>query len=430
MSKDHRISDEMRRFSDEEEPDTSLERHSLDNDEPHPSLERRFLDTEEQDPSLEKGFTGQQEPPPSLEQNVWWIKIRKIVVTGVLLYLIYYSATSIAAYLSAPRLDMTMSPLAGATAVTIVSAKKSELVSTVTYTGTVIPKSVVKVFPRIEGWLDEIFVDVGDAVVEGELLVRLDEKELLTTLAERKAHRVYTEREHQRDTRLVKEGAISQSEADRSKMMFSEAKAKEDKIKTLLSYTEVTSPIDGIVTDRKKLINPGELVQPSTHLLDLADTQQMRVQIKVAEKDSYYVRVGTEVMIRFPSLPKVHSKIKAKVSTVFPQLDPRTRTSTVELLVENPKGIIRADMYAIVDIVLQRKSDAIMIPKQAILQVDGKTAVFTTDTVVAEKKNVVLGISNNDLVEVTEGIKEGDMVIIKGARGLTDFQEVTVVSGY
>ncbi|MFB3115654.1 MAG: hypothetical protein ACE1ZW_06710, partial [Nitrospirales bacterium] len=58
------------------------------------------------------------------------------------------------------------------------------------------------------------------------------------------------------------------------------------------------------------------------------------------------------------------------------------------------------------------------------------TVVFTTDTVVAEMKSVVLGISSKDMVEVVKGIKAGDRVITKGARGLTDFQEVTVVSGY
>ena len=382
-----------------------------------------------------------KETGPSLEKNEGSTKVRqvgvrgvrllvKVVVTGGLLYLIYNSAIFIAAYLSAPRLDMTMSPLTGATAVTIVLAKKGKISSTVTYTGTVIPKSVVKVFSRIEGWIDGIYVDVGDVVRKGQLLVRLDEQELLTTLAERKAHMTFTELEYQRDSRLVMEGAISQSEADRSQMMFRSAKAKVEKIKTKISYTKVTSPINGIIINRVKLINPGELVHSATHLFDMADTRQMRVQVKVAEKDSHYVRVGTRATIRFPSLPKSYNKINARVSTVFPKLNLRTRTSTVELLIDNPKGNIRVDMYAVVDFVLRRKSNAVIIPRQAVLQVEGETVVFITDTVVAEKMPVVLGISSKDMVEVVKGIKAGDRVITKGARGLTDFQEVTVVSGF
>ena len=262
------------------------------------------------------------------------------------------------------------------------------------------------------------------------LLIKLDERELLTTRAERRAHRVFTQREYQRDARLVKEGAISQSEADRSRMMFEEARAKDQQIETLLSYTEVTSPIDGLVTNRLKLINPGELVHPNTHLLDLADTQQMRVQVKVAGKDLPHIQVGTTATVRFPSLSVPDNTIAAQVSAVFPQLNPRTRTSTVELMVDNPKGLLRTDMFAIVDLVLEQKSDAITIPRQAVLQIEGESVVFTTDTVVAMKQSVVLGISSNDMVEIVEGINEGDMVITKGARGLTDFQEVAVVSGF
>ncbi len=379
--------------------------------------------------NLKSRFQDAQESVQSLEEKDWWIKGRKVVVTGLLLLLIYYSATSVAAYLSAPRLDMTMSPLAGAVAVAIVPAERREIVSTVTYTGTVIPKSVVKMFPRIEGWIEDILVDVGDVVKKGQLLIKLDERELLTTRAERRAHRVFTQREYQRDARLVKEGAIAQSEADRSRMMFEEARAKDQQIETLLSYTEVTSPIDGLVTNRLKLINPGELVHPTTHLLDLADTQQMRVQVKVAGKDLPHIQVGTTATVRFPSL-SVENTIAAQVSAVFPQLNPRTRTSTIELMVENPKGHLRADMFAIVDLVLEQKSDAITIPRQAVLQIEGESVVFTTDTVVAMKQPVVLGISSNNMVEVVEGIQEGDMVITKGARGLTDFQEVAVVSGF
>lgn len=366
----------------------------------------------------------------SLDHKGWWIRGRKVVVTGLLLVLIYYSATSVAAYLSAPRLDMTMSPLAGAVAVAVAPATRGEMVSTVTYTGTVIPKSVVNVFPRIEGWMEHIFVDVGDTVKKGQVLVKLDQREVLTNLAEQRAHRIFTAREFARDIRLVKEGAIPQSEADRSRMMVDAARAKEQRMETLLSYTEILSPIDGLVTKRVKLINPGELVHPSTHLLDIADTRQMRVQVKVAGKDISKIRVGTEGIVRFPSLPVSDNTIETIVSDVFPQLDPRTRTSTVELIVENSKGLIRADMYAVVDLVLERKPDVVMVPREAVLQMDDEAVVFTTDTVVAMKQPVVLGISSKGSVEVMEGINEGDMVITKGARGLTDFQEVSVVSGF
>lgn len=368
----------------------------------------------------------------SLKTQSWWIRLRKWVVTGVLLLVIYYGATSVASYLSAPRIDMTMSPIAGPVAVTVAPAVKGEIHSTVTYTGTVTPLFEVTIYPRTTGWLERILVDIGDRVKKGQVLVRLDKRELLTKLAERRAHLVFLEQEYQRDSRLVQENAIPPSEADRTKMMYDEAKAQMANIETLLSYTDIISPIDGVVTDRLLLNNPGQLVNSGTPILKLANVSRMRVQVKVAGRDASFLKSGrqgggTEARIRFPALGD--RTFLTRVSKVFPPLEPGTRTATAELLLGNPEGMIHAGMYAIVDFVLGKKSDAVLIPRQAVLQVEGKTAVFVTDSVVAMKRPVTLGLAGKDRVEVLDGIKEGELVITKGSRGLTDGQEVRIVAG-
>lgn len=368
----------------------------------------------------------------SLQAKGWWVGLRKWVVTAVLLLLIYYAATSVAAYLSAPRIEMTMSPITGPVAVTVAPATKGEIRSTVTYTGTVVPWHEVTVYPRTNGWLERILVDVGDRAQRGQVLVRLDQRELQTKVAEQQAHLVFLEQEFQRDTRLVQEKAISQSEADRTKMMYEVAKAQVANITTLLSYTEITSPIDGLVTERLLLDRPGQLVNPATPILKLADVGRMRIQVKVAEQDAPHLKggrrgEGTEAVVRFPALE--NRSVEATVSQVFPPLDPVTRTTTAELVVENSGGAIHAGMYAVVDFALGKKADAVLIPRQAVLQVEGQPTVFVTDSVVAMKRPVTLGLAAKDQVEVLDGVKEGELVITKGSRGLTDFQEVRVVAG-
>lgn len=368
----------------------------------------------------------------SLETRSWWIGLRKWLVTGLLLLVIYYAATSIAAYLSAPRIEMTMSPIAGPVAVTVALAQKGEIRSTVTYTGTVTPWHEVAVYPRTNGWLERILVDVGDRMQRGQVLVRLDKREMQTTQAERQAHLVFLEQEFQRDSRLVQEKAIPQSEADRTRMMYEAAKAQVANIKTLLSYTEITAPIDGLVTERLLLNNPGQLVNPGTPILKLADVSRMRVQVKVAEKDGPRLTsgrqgAGTEALVRIPALGD--KTFATTVSEVFPPLDPGTRTTTAELVVDNRDGSIHAGMYAIVDLVLGKKTDAVLIPRQAVLPIEGQPTVFVTDSVVAMKRPVTLGLAAKDQVEVLDGVKEGELVITKGSRGLTDFQEVRVVAG-
>ena len=193
----------------------------------------------------------------------------------------------------------------------------------------------------------------------------------------------------------------------------------------ILSYTDVYAPITGSVT--KRHVYAGTLLKPGMPIVTIADASRMRVQVKVAENDIPSVRVGTEARIKFPSLPNPHNEHRARVSTVFPKLDPATRTGTVEMVIENPKGLIKADMYAIVDLILERRQRAITIPRLAVVEVEGKPTVFTVEGTIAKANEVKLGLTEGEKIEVIEGIKEGDMVIYKGNRGLVDGQEVAVI---
>lgn len=356
-------------------------------------------------------------------------RLKKWVTTAVLLTIIYYAATSIAVYLSAPQIEMTMSPIAGRVAVAVKPSTRGIIEQKVTYTGSVLPYFSTAIIPRVGGWLREIHVDAGDRVAKGQLLVRLDKQEIETRLAERRAHRVFMEQEHERNRRLLEAGAISRSEFDRSQAMYEQARAEEENAATLLSYTDILAPFDGIITEREKLINVEEYVQPGTHLMMLARTDQMRVQVRVSGQDIPLIKVGTAATIRFPNLPEQYQRIAARVSTIIPRLDPATRTATVETIVNNPERLIRTDMYAVVDLVLKRKTGAVLIPRHAVLEVEGKRVIFVTDSVVAMRREVILGIESGDLVEVVDGVKEGEMVIYKGQRGLTDFQEINIVAG-
>lgn len=357
-------------------------------------------------------------------------RFRKWAVTALLLVVIYYAATSVAAYLSAPRIEMTMSPIAGRVAVGVRPAEKGTIEQKVTYTGSVLPYFSTAIIPRVGGWLKEIHVDVGDRAKKGQLLIRLDRQELETRRADRRANRVFMEQEFARNQKLVEAGALSQSEFDRSMAMYEQARAEEENAAILVGYTDIVAPFDGVIAEREKLINLGEYVQPGTHLMMLAKTDRMRVQVRVAGQDVPSIRVGMAALVRFPNLPERYRQISSSVSTVIPRLDPVTRTATIEMVIENPEGLIRADMYAVVDLVLQRKTDAVIIPRRAILEVEKKPTVFVTDSVVAMAREVKIGIAEGDRIEVVEGIREGEMVIEKGNRGLVDGQEINIVSGF
>jgi RND family efflux transporter MFP subunit len=353
----------------------------------------------------------------------------RALTSAVIIVILFYGVRAVVAVVTAPRVEMTMSPIAGNAAVSVAAAAKGAIASTVTYTGTVVPYEEILVSPRVQGWMDDIRVDVGDKVHKGQRLVSLDKTELRAQLEEIRARRIDQEKELERDRTLVKAGAISGSTFDLRQSEYDSAKGEEEARAARLSYTDITAPITGEVTDRIKLINPGELVQPGTVLLKLADLRRVRVQVNVAEPDAPKIKVGTPVVVRLPNLPPPHDKVKARVTTIFPQMDPVTRTTKVEILVDNPTGLMRPDMYAVVDLVLEREKTAIIVPRQSVIELDGKPTVFTTDMVVAMVHPVKLGVVEGDRIQILEGINDGDMVIVDGNRGLTDGQAINVVSG-
>ncbi len=233
------------------------------------------------------------------------------------------------------------------------------------------------------------------------------------------------------------EGKIKQQEANLAEMqarfkqvgsMIGKARAELQRSRTVYGYTDIVAPISGHVATRH--VYAGVLVKPGMPLVTIQDLHQVRVQVRVAEQDMSHVAAGTLAVVRFPSLPAPHNILNATVSTIFPQLDPVTRTLTVEMVIDNPDNRIQAEMYVVVDIILHHKPEALLIPRQAVIQVGGKPTVFTVDGSYAKANEVTLGIASGEQVEVVAGLNEGELVVFKGNRGLVDGQEVNLVGGF
>jgi multidrug efflux pump subunit AcrA (membrane-fusion protein) len=281
--------------------------------------------------------------------------------------------------------------------------------------------------------------------------------------AEAEANRAFWEREHERMQQLFREGAVAefdldnatrqhlaarakvaeqegrmkQQEANLAEMqaritqvesMRRKARAEVQRSRTVYGYTDVVAPISGRVA--KRHVYAGVLVKPGMPIVHIQDLHQVRIQVRVAEQDMPAIKVGTPALVRFPSLPAPHHTFQTTVSTIFPQLDPATRTVTVEMVLDNPDHRIQTEMYTVVDLLLAHQAQALVIPRQAVVAVDGKPTVFTVDGSYATAHAVTLGIAAGEQVEVVAGLNEGELVIFKGNRALVDGQEVNLVGGF
>lgn len=368
--------------------------------------------------------------------------MKKLAVTVVLLLVIYYGVTTVVAWITAPRIDMTMSPIAGAIAVTAEPAKIGSIERVVTYTGGVAPYQEVAVYPRTEGWVEKFTLYEGDHVREGQVIARLDRVELgarlangKASLAQARAAATFWEKEAPRLQQLYKGGAMSESDADNAVRQAASARAtvgameaEVERLATVLSYTDVVAPISGRVT--KRHIYAGILVRPGMPIVDLQDLSRVRVQVNVAASDLPFIRRGTPARVRL-GVTAEQAELHAKVTAVFPELDPTARTAVVELVLPNPGELIRPEMYAVVNLVLERKEKATLIPSLAVYQGPGQQPlVYITDGVTAFSRPVKLGIAQGHRVEVLDGVQEGEMVIWKGQRGLTDGTQVHLVTTF
>ena len=191
-----------------------------------------------------------------------------------------------------------------------------------------------------------------------------------------------------------------------------------------LSYTEIRSPISGVVTDRP--LFAGETAATGTTLITVMDTSALIAKLHIAQNQAQQLAVGGPASL---TVPGVADPVKAKVSLISPALDPGSTTVEVWLRVENSRGALRAGTPVHASIQGRTIQNALTIPREAVLATpDGSSKyvmVIAPDST-AKKKTVTVGIQNADDAQILSGISTSDMVITTGAYGLDENTKVKI----
>jgi len=172
----------------------------------------------------------------------------------------------------------------------------------------------------------------------------------------------------------------------------------------------LNSPIDGIVVERNATI--GASVGTEASVFKIIDISRVWIDANVFEKDLPRVRVGQPVKLTVTSFPG--STFSGKVIFINSVVDPDSRTVKVRTEVANSDGRLKPDMFANVEIITDVNSSAISVPQSAVLEDGGKSVVFVSEGNAYQKRQVQTGIKTGDLVEIIDGLKAGDKVVVKG----------------
>jgi RND family efflux transporter MFP subunit len=333
--------------------------------------------------------------------------------------------------------------------VRVAKVRAADGTMTVSLPGTTLAFASANIFARANGYIETRKVDIGDRVKTGNLLAQITAPELdhqiaqaeatlsqdHATLQQTQASRELARVTNDRDSTLVKKGWLTPQQGDTDRLTLdaqqaaiavaeSNIAAQEALIRVLRqqkAYQSVVAPFDGIITQRN--VDTGSLVQSgTTFMFTLMQSDVIRTQVYVPQDAAFGVAAGVDAVVHVPENPD--RTFPGKVTRFAHALAPGTRTLLTEIDVPNPDGALSPGMYVTVELHIPRTTPSIIVPADALVFSGDGVQVAVARNGIAHFKKVIVARDFGTEVEVRDGIKPGDEVILKPAVTLADGSKV------
>ena len=397
---------------------------------------------------------------------------RTILNAVALLSLSLLAACSSKSKEASTRADSKVEPAAAIEVNTAAAIERSTNRS-VEVVGSLVAEDEVTVSSQGSGNLEDITVDLGSAVRLGQVIARLDQRELKlkvdqaqgtlhqaeARLGIKRGERIDPQK--QPDVRLAfaalerarydlnasrslaESGDISKQQLDVYQKTLDQAEARyqaalenvrnleaiiEEKRAALdltakqLTDTQIVSPINGVV--KEKAAARGEYLQPGKAIVTIVQVDPLRLRVDIPEYAAASVKTGQTLTLTVEAFPG--RTFNGRVVRIAPSLNEQTRALTVEAQVANPGNQLRPGMFAKSNLVTTKDAMAVMVPRRAVQTIAGLNKVFVIENGRSSERLVKLGAIDGDLIEVIEGVKSGELVAISN---LDKLQEGSVVNG-
>lgn len=308
--------------------------------------------------------------------------------------------------------------------VEVVAAERRAISQFLETNGTLEAENEVDLVARISAPITELLVEEGMAVRTGQLLARLDQAEAradveISRLALEEATLIHNRARTAYDQQLISEEAFQQAFSD-----FEAATAQFVAAEIQFSYTEIKAPFAGLIVTR--YVDLAQQVSANTPLFRLSDFDPLLCPIQLPERELNALRVGQPAALELEAWPD--RRFNASVLRVSPVIDAATGTVKVTLKVD-ALGRLRPGMFARVFLETAVRDNALVVPKAALsLESIGDT-VYVASEGIASRREVKLGYREGDFVEISDGVSEGEMVIVVGHDGLSEGTPVEILRG-
>jgi membrane fusion protein (multidrug efflux system) len=293
--------------------------------------------------------------------------------------------------------------------VTALVLKPEKLSSEVYASGTVMAKEEVKLQPELSGKIIQINFQEGTRVSKGQLLVKINDADLQANFRKLQLQYKLAEEKLNREKQLLAINGISQEEFDVLQNQYDALKADMDYSAAQIAKTEVRSPFDGMIG--LKSVSEGAYVTPATIIASVQEIDPVKIDFFVSEQYAANVKTGNKIQF---TVEGNSEKLTGQVYASEPRIDMATRTLEVRALCPNIHGKILPGAFARVQLEMGNIDSALMVPTESIVPDMKGKKVFVVHNGQAEPVKVTTGLRTDENIQIVDGLKPGDTVVVRG----------------
>jgi len=323
-----------------------------------------------------------------------------------------------------PKLGPDGKPLPKTEAVPVEVARASRRPISASYSGTANLEAPgeAQVVAKTSGVMVQLLAEEGDQVHAGQVLARIDGDRVRLEAARQLAIVHKLENNYRRSQELSSQKLVSAESSDQIKYDLESARASYDLARLELSYTNIITPISGVVAQR--MVKPGNLIALNAPVFRIVNNAHLEGVLNAPEREMGRLKVGLPLRMLVDAVPgKV---FEGKVDRIAPVMDSSSGTFRVVCAFDNAPEL-RPGMFGRIEVVYDQRQDALTVPRIALLEDEGEPAVYVVQGKKAQRRVVQLGYTNGEIAEIRSGLKEGDQVVTAGKVAIRDGTEIQVI---
>jgi len=309
--------------------------------------------------------------------------------------------------------------------VKVLTVETGEISEHVLYSATVEAEATIDIYAQASGLVRRILVEEGSKVSEGQVLVELVDDELKLDESEAKLAYQKIDAQLRRKAELYNRKLLAKEEYEDLRMSVEQSKIRWERARLALAYAHVRAPVDGVIS--RRLVKIGDRVGQSAKLYEMVNLSRLIAHVHVPGQGMQNLSMGQRALITTDFLP--NEKFEGRILRISPVVDPGSGTFKVTLELAANDRRLRPGMFVNAHIVTATHTEAVLVPKRAVVYDDGMPHVFVVADSMAQKVRFHIGFDDTEHVEVISGVEKGALIVVVGQNGLKDKAKVRIIDG-